>query len=51
MPPTAPPEPFLSTFAIGEIKDANGKVIGKIYPTAEFIRFLTALITSLKSAS
>jgi hypothetical protein len=51
MPPTAPPPKPLTTVAIAEVRDASGKVVAKVYPTAEFDRFLAALLLSLQSAS
>ena len=51
MPPIPPPPKPLTTVAIAEVRDATGKVVAKVYPTAEFDRFLEALLRSVQSAS
>lgn len=51
MPPTKPPPPWQSDAAIAEIRDAQGRVVGTVKPTAEFLRWMQALLNSLNSAS
>jgi hypothetical protein len=51
MPPKNPPSPFSATASLGVVRDANGRVVGTVSPSPEFLRWLNEVLQSLKSAS